>query len=80
MPVRSQRWAENRLGLAALLASEPDLALLDEPTNHLDFEMWPGWSDSCTISQVRCSSSRTTAPCWTTLPTPFSSCGQRTGR
>jgi ATP-binding cassette subfamily F protein 3 len=29
---------KTRLGLAALLLSEPDLLLLDEPTNHLDVE------------------------------------------
>jgi ATP-binding cassette subfamily F protein 3 len=29
---------KTRLGLAALLISEPDLLLLDEPTNHLDVE------------------------------------------
>jgi ATP-binding cassette subfamily F protein 3 len=27
---------QNRLGLACLLLSEPDVLLLDEPTNHLD--------------------------------------------
>src|SRR5437868_7519795 len=27
---------QNRLGLASLLLSEPDVLLLDEPTNHLD--------------------------------------------
>src|SRR6267378_281175 len=29
---------QNRLGLARLLLSEPDVLLLDEPTNHLDVE------------------------------------------
>src|SRR5215831_5792656 len=29
---------KNRLGLARLLLTEPDILLLDEPTNHLDVE------------------------------------------
>jgi len=41
---------QNRLGLACLLLSEPDVLLLDEPTNHLMWGRSNGWKSSAKLS------------------------------